>query len=998
MIRSAISARTGRTFAGAALLPIAILLGGFAAVMLWFGEIDFYHRHFFDTGVLVLADNIMRVWFCAILCWLIYAPGAGIVALLSRVQTAPQAFSPWPAERAMLGFGIGIGVWEVVLLILGEFNLYYRPVMIVLCAAVLVASARHFAAVAQGGWSALAFHARELRAGRMIPQTAAAVLVVAAGVCLLLVRGLYPGGGGDYYTHYFYYYQDVLKHHGLDPNDVWYHYWYSQGYGLFFLGMLLTDPLAPTLVTFCCVAFAALAMALLTARLAPGSWWPACVALIYLLFNLVNISYGGGGEFEKAHEQASALLVLAVWAVCMEGASRNWLFLLMAGAVGVAAAIITQSMGVLIGLFLGALMLPALLRGHWREACAFGLATFAVGGAVLAVLLLSYLATGLATDQSLDLMLRFADIGKLDRWGVLPQIVMVAWDRDGYEAVAPALDLPTKLGNFVRFEVLKTFFAATVLFALAAAAITLAVRMTKASWVRGSRQPDVFPFVRPAVIRLGGLLILLIVFSVAAGRVQYASYGRFSTFFVPLFLLEGMAVSGWALLAPFPQRIGWVLRYALPAVVLMATLASWQVSDELDDASRRWASRVSGILGHGLRFFVGKYSLAEAYSHQDIGLPFGGINPQALEAWRHAAPPAPIWATNVDSYCMVPGCTVESVQSFKLSPRLDEIVTGPPEVAKRLLQEAGMNYFLFLPDSVLLDILPFSEIFTPGKIGQYFGVKWTDGSAYLLTWIGPDTKPLDRDFYDFYRKKLAEPEHPWFQFSSLAGEIGADTTALRRKSWGTVPEFAWRQRAPQGTLDVVSASYGGNCRGHMAALLERLDGSYATALVEKECRGKKVCTFNVNADLLDDPNPACAKGFSVTYRCAPDEPPVTATIGADAAGSSISLGCNAGIQVLDADYGGNCRTFRPPLPSANSFAPDNATSAVAQKCDGKAHCFFRVDVAELGDPANGCSKDFSVRYVCRPEDEPLVKRIDAEAHGKAVELDCPNPSGASAVR
>ena len=62
---------------------------------------------------------------------------------------------------------------------------------------------------------------------------------------MLLRRGLFPGGSGDYYTHYFYYYLEVLKNHGLAPNDVWYHYYYSKGSGLVFLGMLLTDPEAP---------------------------------------------------------------------------------------------------------------------------------------------------------------------------------------------------------------------------------------------------------------------------------------------------------------------------------------------------------------------------------------------------------------------------------------------------------------------------------------------------------------------------------------------------------------------------------------------------------------------------------------------------------------------------------------------------------------------------------------------------------------------------------
>ena len=98
---------------------------------------------------------------------------------------------------------------------------------------------------------------------------------------LLLLRGLFPGGGGDYYTHYFYYYLEVLKNHGLAPNDVWYHYYYSKGSGLTFLGMLLTDPEAPALTTYPCVVFAAVAIATLAARMAPNSLWPAAGAFIY---------------------------------------------------------------------------------------------------------------------------------------------------------------------------------------------------------------------------------------------------------------------------------------------------------------------------------------------------------------------------------------------------------------------------------------------------------------------------------------------------------------------------------------------------------------------------------------------------------------------------------------------------------------------------------------------------------------------------------------------
>ena len=60
------------------------------------------------------------------------------------------------------------------------------------------------------------------------------------------------------------------------------------------------------------------------------------------------------------------------------------------------------------------------------------LAGIVVGGTVAAIFALGYWATGLAHDQALELMLRFADVTRLDRWGVLPQLVIVSWIRDNY--------------------------------------------------------------------------------------------------------------------------------------------------------------------------------------------------------------------------------------------------------------------------------------------------------------------------------------------------------------------------------------------------------------------------------------------------------------------------------------------------------------------------------------------------------------------------------------
>jgi len=201
--------------------------------------------------------------------------------------------------------------------------------------------------------------------------------------------------------------------------------------------MLLTDPEAPALTTFPCVIFAAVAIATLAARMAPGSLWPAAGALIYLLYYLLGFSDIGGSEFQKDHEEIAALVVLTAWALCMERCAPPRPFRMMAAASAIAAAIVTQAVGVLLSVFVGLLCVWSILRRRWSEMWAYGVVAVAIAGVVLAMLVLSYVQTGLASDQALDLMLRFADVGRLDRWGVIPQVIAVAWIRDNYLALAP---------------------------------------------------------------------------------------------------------------------------------------------------------------------------------------------------------------------------------------------------------------------------------------------------------------------------------------------------------------------------------------------------------------------------------------------------------------------------------------------------------------------------------------------------------------------------------
>jgi hypothetical protein len=202
-----------------------------------------------------------------------------------------------------------------------------------------------------------------------------------------------------------------------------------------------------------------------------------------------------------------------------------------------------------------------------------------------------------------------------------------------------------------------------------------------------------------------------------------------------------------------------------------------------------------GETANVLRFFSGRFSLADGYAHADSGYAFGAIDPEALKVARQVPYGTPIWSTNVDSYCMVPGCLMESVISFKMSGRLDEILGTDPDLAKQRLQEAGLNYFLFRKDYRLIDLLPYGRLFAPDTIGRYLGVKWSDGTSFLLTWIGPDTTPIGPDFLDAYVRRRAEPDAlQWFKFDELAPLIVAISPRMRSATqWGAANKlFTWR--------------------------------------------------------------------------------------------------------------------------------------------------------------------------------------------------------------
>src|SRR5215212_7209793 len=96
---------------------------------------------------------------------------------------------------------------------------------------------------------------------------------------------------------------------------------------------------------------------------------------------------------------------------------------------------------------------------------------------------------------------------------------------------------------------------------------------------------------------------------------------------------------------------------------------------------------------------------------------------RAPGAYAAVGPDVPIWSLHILSYCMLPGCKMESAYSFIMTRDWDRLMWGSPEERRALLQVAGLNHFLFSRELDIHDPLPRSPLFSPENIGRHFGVR-----------------------------------------------------------------------------------------------------------------------------------------------------------------------------------------------------------------------------------------------------------------------------------
>jgi hypothetical protein len=381
------------------------------------------------------------------------------------------------------------------------------------------------------------------------------------------------------------------------------------------------------------------------------------------------------------------------------------------------------------------------------------------------VLAINYLCTGLIDDQGIRNFWRLADVEKLYDWGTLGLVMLLYRDR----AAMDRASLPFSIEFARMFLQFSRFY---LLYPLLVGGLGVLIVATVKGRLRRM-------WTVPAQERVLGIALLsaLLIFAIIgfAGREQYFSFFRFSSFIVPILVAIGVIMWAVSLDALALNAKGPVWSALAPLLVVAAVGAATIKSFDGNAAGRH--------LIDTWRFATGRMSIDQAYATQTQAAPYawGGIYPGARGAYHVVGPHTPIWSFHIPAYCMLPDCNMLSYPAFTMGSGWDHVMFGTPEQAKEVLRRAGINYFLFSKELRVLDPLVFSPLFAPDQIGRNVGILWTDGTTALLTWPDAGTQPFDETWVEAYRQaakgaqsvddlkgifaQLQTIPHPWHSFA-----------------------------------------------------------------------------------------------------------------------------------------------------------------------------------------------------------------------------------------
>jgi hypothetical protein len=328
------------------------------------------------------------------------------------------------------------------------------------------------------------------------------------------------------------------------------------------------------------------------------------------------------------------------------------------------------------------------------------------------------------------------------RWGVLNEVLWLHFGMTGFVRQS------TPLGWAALYQLYRDFrldlWWPVVAFAAGGAVLAIAAGEWRGRLTTPARRALL------ATATVFATCLTVIALLLGTGPLQWLSFFRFASFAYAPTLCAALL-----LCVAFPYRSR---RTTLAAGVVIAAVVA---SGETGKHGREMATGIPILTGDAVSFVAGGMSLEEAYGNP--GWPkryaWGGIYPAMDAVWKIVGRGTPVYSLVLQSYCMLPDCHELHWHDTRTVPDFQTVLFGTPDEAVAAIKRAGIDYFFYsteladLPDGISSPIVV-APIFSPDAIAQYFGVKWTDGTSYLLTWRDRGERPLDAAFLATYRRQV----------------------------------------------------------------------------------------------------------------------------------------------------------------------------------------------------------------------------------------------------
>jgi hypothetical protein len=686
---------------------------GVAAVL---RQMDIFWDHYEAVGPTLVLYSLSRVVLLAYLVGACVVVG-GIVLGLSRRRTEIRAMGR--LEYSIMCFFTGAAVYGLGFTVLGYAGLLRFDVALVTTIPVILVTPMVF----------LRFFPRT--AGQPLPQdiggtrqdngpvafilsTYVAVLCVA----VIVLRGLSPGtADGDVWEHYLHYYREVLRAGHLQPNDVWYHYFLSRGAGLFFLAGLLSDPLAPQLVSLAFV---------LAAGVLIGHWiqqwtsreWALLGVVVFFGFTVWD---GQSGAFFKHHAVFSGYVIFLVWLIARifgnAGSTTPTLTVIAGSIVSIHLGFYQNVAGQLVVAFM---VLAVIFAAAQRNRAAATQLTVLLGAEIaglIVAMVTSYGETGILAVVPLRVFWDIANHGRFDEtFGASGALFVLFTNND----VARSLDLGLdRLKVLFRWHFFGFLLKPVILPAVLLGLVLLLGRGHQTNVRQG----------KALAVGMGLLAIPTIVFGLL---IQGSSTIRLYVFLGPLLAMLSVGILRIAAMTVRPLRLASRVTGAL--LVLLA----------IEATSRGFAESLREVRG-AILFVTGQHSVADTLARTSIWSD-GATRLDFFRAVRaEIGRNAKILTLGYrpDGSYSFPGAGLVSEPSYTLGRHYAEIAFGTPEQARRRLRELGIEYVHVRiaptsPFGELFSAVAFSSLFDPRELPRQFALVATDGENYLLRWRRPD--------------------------------------------------------------------------------------------------------------------------------------------------------------------------------------------------------------------------------------------------------------------